>query len=150
MSLNVTIISKEVTDELKAAYERARQNPIPKKLLVEYAVDAQDGEVTFEQLRERPPEMPKPQRVEVPFGIDVAISFEEQPVGLCSHFSFSVATPGMTPSVEVVTALLATLGKPVPPKFGRIWLEEFRPGHHCVCIVYVEEEDPNWAPGPIH
>ena len=49
-----------------------------------------------------------------PNGYRAAISFEQQPPGLCAHLSISVDTPGNLPSPESVEMIAEVFGLKVP------------------------------------
>lgn len=77
--------------------------------------------------------IPEPVSITIPVGFDVALSFEEQPHGMCMHVSISVADATMLPNpvaIEMITKLYGLI-----PPFDLVWEEEFRPGHYAINIV---------------
>jgi len=102
--MRALIITTEVQAAIKAAIERARQKPIP----VEYLQAAEvHGRVI--PLAERKPGFERgtaSENVLIPVGYRAAISFEQQPPGLCRHLSVSVDTPGKLPNEPAVLMIM--------------------------------------------
>src|ERR1700720_3854405 len=75
--------------ELKAAMARARAHPVPWEVL-KHGITEQNGTNTG-HVEDQPlaHERPPAEFVDLPFGYVVAISFEEQPAGMCLHVSVS-------------------------------------------------------------
>jgi hypothetical protein len=78
----------------------------------------------------------------LPRGYRVALTFEEQPLGLCKHLSISVDALGDLPNPHAVAWICHEYGMRFPP-VGKIWLEEFRRGHSAVNIIDLIGEPPD-------
>jgi len=135
------MIGPEEISALRAARDKARERPIALAFLRRHAV-TKPGEhketVTLAD-REAHPELirPESEHVTLPFGYRVAISYEEQPCGICLHLSMSSPTKGRTPTMEAVALVLDALGLNTESVAGDVWLEEFDPGHMAVNVVVV-------------
>jgi hypothetical protein len=110
------------------------------------------------ELADRKPGAERPPSDHVVLGnVRVAYSHEEQPAGMFRHISASVRTPGKTPHPFAMSVICKAFGfsenlcaamvKPFPPParplgpfVGRVWLEEFDPGHYAVNIIELIEE----------
>lgn len=76
------------------------------------------------------------EHVIIPMGYRVAISFEQQPPGLCKHLSISVDRPGLLPSPEAVKMIAAEYGIEFPgAAIVARWIEEFDPGHDAINLL---------------
>jgi hypothetical protein len=87
-------------------------------------------------------ERPESQHVIFPGGYRAALSFEQQPPGLCSHLSISVfgrSTPGMAPSPAAVAMICEAFGVPFPA--DKTWVEEFDPGEYAINLLSVMQGD---------
>jgi hypothetical protein len=96
-----------------------------------------DDRITL-SLAERQPGFERPQssHIILPGGYRCALSFEAQPIGLCSHLSISVMgrpKKGMMPSPEAVQMICEEFG--VPFHANRTWMEEFAPGEFAINLV---------------
>jgi hypothetical protein len=133
-------------DRIKAAVARARSRPIPWSALQGFAV-ADPGPTLA--LADRPEGFKRPpsEHVIVPCGYRVAISFEEQPAGLCRHVSISIedADPRYPlPNPHAVAMIASACGfKSWPPNPGRMWREEFAPGQWAINVLEVDEPAPD-------
>jgi hypothetical protein len=78
----------------------------------------------------------------LPRGYRVALTFEEQPLGMCKHLSISVDEPGSLPNPHAVAMICHEYGMRFPP-LGRMWLEEFAKGHSAINLVDLIGELPN-------
>lgn len=83
------------------------------------------------------------QHVELAMGWRLSISCEEQPAGICLHFSLSSPKAGRIPRPEAMKLILEAASI-VPKGEPHAWLEEFlvdgRPGGIAVnCLVLIEE-----------
>jgi hypothetical protein len=69
-----------------------------------------------------------------------AISFEEQPAGILRHLSVASHAKGKVPGIEVVAMVVEAFGFSGWPlvRPGRIWLEEFEPGHMAVNVLELD------------
>jgi hypothetical protein len=68
-------------------------------------------------------ERPPAEFVDLPFGYVVAISFEEQPAGVCLHVSVSGPWPRVAPSMVICAMIFNALD--VPDEAEGVWTEEF-------------------------
>jgi hypothetical protein len=149
--MRALIIRAEEQAAIKAAIERARARPLRVADVVRLAVPDTDT-VT---LADRRPEHDRPpsQHVALPGGFHLAISFEEQPAGMCLHLSVSIERKNKAPNPYAVGMLvqecLLACGREPPqdmlaaltPDQGRSWVEEFlvdgKPGGLAVNVLYV-------------
>jgi hypothetical protein len=83
------------------------------------------GQTHTEPVEDRPPapERPPSEYVDLPFGYVVAISFEEQPAGMCLHVSVSGPWPKVAPNMVVCAMIFNALD--VPSEADHVWTEEF-------------------------
>ena len=131
------IVGETERAALKQAMARARTHPVPWEMLEGGVVE---GTHTV-RIEDRSPEhkRPLPEQVALPFGYLVAISFEEQPVGICLHVSGSGPWPkaaeygglrddlysaGVLPSPRRMDRTFLIDGKPGGLAFNAIWLVE--------------------------
>jgi hypothetical protein len=149
--MRALIIRAEEQAAIKAAIERARARPVRVADVVRLAVPDTDT-VT---LADRRPEHDRPpsQHVPLPGGFHLAISFEEQPAGMCLHLSVSIERKHVLPNPYAVGLLvqecLRAAGQQpdddllvaLAPDRGRSWVEEFlvdgKPGGLAVNVLYV-------------
>ena len=98
--------------ELKAAMARARAHPLPWEVL-RRRITEQDGTNTG-HVEDQPlaHERPPAEFVDLPFGYIVAISFEEQPAGMCLHVSVSGPWPRVAPNMVVCAMIFSALDVP--------------------------------------
>ena len=118
----VFMLTADDQDRLKEARRLATANPISLDLVAQIAATATTDSSGL--LRgDRPNSAPRPQEVRLALGWLVALSCEEQPIGLCLHLSMSTPTPTKTaPSPEALQMVLDVLGgSPV-----KRWIEEFK------------------------
>jgi hypothetical protein len=109
------IVGNTERSELNAAVARARAHPVPWEVL--RRVSEQD--VEDQPLADEPP---PPEFVDLPFGYVVAISFEEQPAGMCLHVSVSGPWPRVAPNMVVCAMIFNALN--VPDEAEDVWTEE--------------------------
>lgn len=133
--MSVLIIDDRIKAAIEAAIEKARGKPISLEMLKAGAIKIKKHTLT---LAERKPGFERPFSEHISFGSYLAaISFEQQPSGLHKHLSISAPKPGTIPTPLVVETIAKEFGLATfPPKDGRIWLEEFEPGHHAVNIIW--------------
>jgi hypothetical protein len=86
---------------------------------------------------------PPTEQVLIEHGFRCAISFEEQPIGLCRHLSVSVEseTPEALPNHQVVRALCAEFRLNIKGQgFDgcHVWIEEYEPGKFAVNVIAPE------------
>jgi hypothetical protein len=142
----VMILSAAKLDEIKAAVARAVAKPISFETLKAGAIPAK-----FDvKLADRKPgfERPESEHIYIDDGYRASFSVEEQPAGLCNHLSVSVDTPGRVPSQSAMSVLAEAygMGSDAVEK-GRVWVEEFDPGHHAVNLVTLREPLKSAEPG---
>jgi hypothetical protein len=131
------LIGEKERTAIKDAIARAATHPITLEMVKAMHVDA-DRRLTLAMRREQQGpdwerKQPYSEHVELPIGIRAAISFEEQPIGMCRHLSVSVDKPGALPNPAIVESLMKEFG--CEHVVGEPWIEEFEPGHEAVNIV---------------
>ena len=136
--MSVLILDARVERQIAKALELARDQTVPWDIIRNVAVEPR-VELT---LKDRKNDNPFPRSQHLTLGsYRCDISFEQQPAGLCRHLSVSVAKRGKVPSEIAIQMLAEAFGfSEFPPRRGRVWLEEFEPGHHAVNVVEVERE----------
>jgi hypothetical protein len=96
------------------------------------------------KLDDRPPgwERPPTEQVLIEHGFRCAISFEQQPIGLCRHLSVSIEseTPEALPHQQAVAMLCREFGLKIGLNFegSHVWIEEYEPGKLAVNVVALE------------
>lgn len=142
MAMRMLMITPEVRAQIAAAIDRARATPVP--LAVTMAMAVPDIEVL--RLTDRKPEAPgRPpsQSLVLPGGFRVSFCFEEQPHGMVRHLSVSVPVPGKFPQPAAVAMIAEEFGfSGFPPEFGKVWMEEFQPGHMCINVAELTTPPP--------
>src|SRR5438477_249547 len=90
------LIGLHEKEALAAAMARAREQPLPLDVVVHraQAIDQATNTVTLAERKAAPSPRAGVQNVALPFGYRVAISFEEQPAGMCLHLSMSSGAKG--------------------------------------------------------
>lgn len=136
------VVTTEKQREVVAAIAEARANVVPWSATRHLAVATETDTLL---LSERPPGSERrPASIAVHFdgGITVAISFEEQPIGIIRHVSFSTGRPGEDHLVHpVIAAMICRLfGVGWPPRNGRCWVEEYQPNYFAVNVAEIEVE----------
>jgi hypothetical protein len=128
-------INDEVRMAIRAAVKRARQHPIDLKTVEAAALSFPQRLVDI-KLSDRKPGWIRPQseNVLIPHGYRAAVSFEEQPIGLCIHLSVSVDAQGMLPN-ELAFNLIAEEFGVYKTKAFRVWIEEYEPGYRAINLV---------------
>jgi len=113
------IVGEAERAEFNAALVRARAHPVLWEEL-KYRTAAQDprNRGGLEDALEHPPG----EFVNLPFGYVVAISFEEQPAGMCLHISVSGPWPRVAPSIVVCAMVFNALD--LPAEADDLWTEE--------------------------
>jgi hypothetical protein len=133
------IVGETERAALKAAMARARTHPVPWEVL-KRGITEHDGTDTV-RVEDQPPahERPPPEFVDLPFGYVVAISFEEQPAGVCLHVSVSGPWPKVAPNMVVCAMIFNALD--VPAEADHVWTEEFlidgKPGGRAFNVVWL-------------
>jgi hypothetical protein len=141
--MSVLIIGQIERDMIERAMARARKKPIPFDVLSASAIDQTTDVVTLAE-RRKDFHRPKSEQIMLPVGFRLAISYEEQPAGLCLHLSLSVDRPNLLPDPHKVMAVVQACGiDPDNPPHGRTWVEEFlidgRPGGVAANVLFVVE-----------
>jgi hypothetical protein len=131
----VLVIGAAERKQIKKLIEEALKHPVSLSRVMDAGHGDNRDVLTLE---ERQPgfERPASSHIVFPGGYRVAFSFEEQPIGLCSHMSISVMgrkRKGMMPSPEAVEMICEEFGVPFPPLRG--WTEEFEPGEYAINLV---------------
>ncbi len=119
--MTITVGESE-RSELKAAMTRARAHPVPWEVL-KRRITKQEGTNTG-HVEDQPlaHEGPPAEFVDLPFGYVVAISFEEQPAGVCLHLSVSGPWPKVAPNMVVCAMIFHALD--LPEEAEDVWTEE--------------------------
>ena len=102
---------------------RARMHPVPWEVVQRGIVDSQDGDTVSIEDPPVTPKRPPSEFVDLPFSYVVAISFEEQPAGVCLHVSVSGPWPRVAPNMMVCAMIFNALD--VPAEADHVWTEEF-------------------------
>jgi len=143
--MSVLIIGEDERRLIREAIERAKANPVSIETVLKGKIKNPGAEIT---LADRPPGFERPASEHVKLGpYLVAVSFERQPTGFCRHLSASVPTPGKVPSPAAMSVICQEFGFQTsfePSKIvksrGKIWLEEFEPGHNAVNVLELVEQ----------
>ncbi len=135
----VLLMTPEVRAEIKAAIERARAEPVPLALAMAMAHMDDSPELLLKDRKPGAPDRPPSQCLLLSDHFEVAFSFEEQPAGMVRHMSVALqnAMRGKVPNAGIVAGLAREFGfsafPPVP--YGRVWLEEYKPGRFAVNVA---------------
>ena len=113
------IVGETQRTQLKAAVSRARAHPVPWGELKQ-TTTARDA--TNTEHIEDGHESPSAEIVKLPFGYVVAITFEEQPAGMCLHISVSGPWPRVPPNMVVCAMVFSALN--LAPEADDVWTEE--------------------------
>jgi len=135
------IIGKREQQAITKALALARDQYMPWSIGKTIAIDDRAKPTNTLTLAERKHDNPFPRSQHLMLGnYRCAISFEEQPAGLCRHLSVSVKRRGKVPGIVVMQEIAKAFGfsGEIPPTRGRMWLEEFEPGQHAVNLIEVE------------
>jgi hypothetical protein len=148
--MRALIIGEKEREAIREAIERARKKPLLLADVKRLAIADDNAERVT--LADRRPEhdRPRSQHVLIPIGFHLAISFEQQPPGICLHLSLSVAqaererVPNPHAIDMVFTECLRICGHAdLPPDDGRTWVEEFaidgKPGGLAVNGLFLVE-----------
>jgi hypothetical protein len=126
---------------IKEAIARAAKHPISIERMKGMHVKAADTHLTLEmrakELGADWKRQPESEFVPLPVGYLAAISFEEQPIGMCRHLSISVDRPGALPHPEAVKMIMEEFG--CTHAVAAPWVEEFKPGHSAINIVALSD-----------
>jgi hypothetical protein len=143
--MSVLIIGTKERHDIRVALARAREKVIPFDVGAALAIDQATNVVTLEERRKGPRgdfNRPISEQVLLPIGYRLAISYEDQPAGLCLHLSMSVDNkPGALPHPSKFASVLRACGIDQEP--GRTWIEEFsidgRPGGLAINALFLIE-----------
>lgn len=133
------IINPETQAQIDAAVERARGCVNTWEAMQPHAFGDFRPTLTLAERKEKGfPRQFESQRVEIQVGYTAAFSFEEQPAGLCRHLSVSVDVKGRVPNQPAMEMIAVAFGFLIPlGTMGRVWVEEFAPGHNAINVVQV-------------
>ena len=137
--MSVLVIDQKTQETIRAMIEKARKDIVPIADAMKYAQGDDSPLLTYEERNDEIVRKCPPQKL-VLSSYHIYFSFEEQPIGLLRHISVSVKKRGKTPhpiAMEMIAKEFGFSGVP-PMRPGRIWLEEFEPGHHAVNIAELE------------
>lgn len=141
--MSVLMFNDRVRRQIARALELARDQVMPWSIGQKIAIDDRADPKHELTLKDRKQDNPFPRSQHLELGsYRCAISFEEQPAGLCRHLSVSVKKPGKLPNEYAIKMLAEEFGftSGWPPTRGRVWLEEFEPGHQAVNVLEVEQK----------
>ena len=142
--MTITVGERE-RSELKAAMARARAHPVPWEVL-KRRITEQDG-TNMGHVEGQPlaHERPAAEFVDLPFGYVVAISFEEQPAGICLHVSVSGPWPKVAPNMMICAMIFNALD--LPDEAEDVWTEELliegKPDGRVLSTWLVEPAQPS-------
>lgn len=140
--MSVLIIGPAEQHLIALALAAAKANPTPASETERIAVKSDTDRL---MLSERLPETDEVRQRFAPQQLILgtyraALSFEEQPLGLCKHLSVSSRATGKIPGMQamrMVTEAFGFSGLPLKRE-GRVWIEEFEPGRFAINIVELE------------
>jgi hypothetical protein len=137
--IRALVIGDTERRQIREAVARAREHPLSLEEGTRLAVGT-TGEVRDLRLEDRVGRVRsvEPQQVVVPFGYQCAVSFEEQPAGLCIHLSISVERAEYLPNPIAVKELVREFG--IDLEQAHAWLEEYLPGQRAVNVVSIVEK----------
>jgi hypothetical protein len=152
--MSILIIGPQEKDAIASAMKKARRRPTPLSVGRQIAqadtakIDLRDRKGPVDLVHQEYPAQ------QVMLGTyRAAFSFEEQPIGIFRHLSISSARPGMVPGPDVLIMVCQEFGfshticgvfadgRRNPKNTahpGRIWAEEFEPGHYAINVVELE------------
>jgi hypothetical protein len=137
--MSVLIIDDAVRLAVAETIERARRKPIPWGKVAMFG-----DEKPHLKLEDRPPGFDRsahrPQHLKIGSYI-CAFSVEQQPIGFVRHLSVSVRRRGKLPNFPAMQMIAELFGfDDFPPTKGRLWVEEFEPGHEAINVAEVMSE----------
>ena len=113
------IVGETERAELKTAMARARANPVPWEELKGRTTAR--GTTNTEHI-EGLQESPSAEFINLPFGYVVAITFEEQPAGMCLHISVTGPWPKVPPNMAVCAMVFSALD--LAAEANDVWTED--------------------------
>jgi hypothetical protein len=145
--MSILLIGPAEQKKIKDAIGRATARPVRWETVKDVATGDYTPTLKLDE-RKRKPGVVRPASEHLILGnVRVAYSHEEQPAGMFRHLSASVRRPGKLPHPMACAMICEAFGfspaicavimqAPVTEAFvGRIWLEEFDPGHYAVNII---------------
>jgi hypothetical protein len=141
--MSVLFIGVKEQKAIRAAMARAREKPLPFDVVAAGAIDQTTNVVTLADRMKTGGDFvrPKSEQVIIPMHHRLAISYEEQPAGLCLHLSLSIDKPNRTPDRHALQMVLEACGFARLP--DRTWVEEFtidgKPGGLAINALFVVE-----------
>jgi hypothetical protein len=137
--MSVLLIDDAVRLAVAELIERARKKPIPWGKVAMF-----DDAKPHLKLEDRPPDFDRsqyrPQHLTLG-SYTCAFSIEQQPAGFVRHLSVSVPRKGKLPNYPAMEMLTELFGfDEFPPTKGRVWVEEFEPGHEAINVAEVIRE----------
>jgi len=134
------IINEQARGLIAAAIERARKHALPLGDTMAMAmIDSPENATAVLTLADRagkPNLRTMVEQVELFDGYQCGFSFEQQPHGMVRHLSVAVNNSGKVPMPAAVDMISREFGfREFPPEYGRVWVEEFRPGHYAVNVA---------------
>jgi hypothetical protein len=140
--MSVLIINDDVRAGLRAARDRARAKPLSFAMVQSLITPNQDTNTLKLEDRGEADKRPASEHVMIPIGYHVAISYEDQPAGLCLHVSVSKEDrPGLLPHPHAFSEIIAALDIDMTKPPGRVWLEEYlvdgKPGGQAVNVLFL-------------
>jgi hypothetical protein len=144
--MSVLVIGKIELEIIARAVAKARKRPIPFDVVKAGVIDRASDVVTLEDRRKTGGDFFRPvsEQVLLPVGYRLAISYENQPAGLCLHLSLSIDKPNRLPNPHALEMISVACGIDVAkPPPSRTWVEEFtidgQPGGVAWNLLYVIE-----------
>ncbi len=140
--MSVLIIGMVEREAIKAAIARARERPIPLEHIAAARVEEGREGVKLSDRRPDAPRRLTSQQVIIPNGYRLAISWEEQPSGMCQHISVSCIgrADRVVPNEPAMAMIAQACGMQWPPgERSRIWLEEFEELDHTGTAINLVE-----------
>ena len=144
--MTALLIGPEERAAIKAAMQLARANVISLEEVMAIATGVNQDTVrlTLEEKAKTPNRRrTEPERIELPLGYAVCVSYEQQPFGLCIHLSVSLeneAHPEQMPHPLAIKMIAHEFGVGFPPSIGRLWIEEFEPGRFALNMTELLEK----------
>ena len=131
--MSVLVIGRRERHRIDEMKKRASRRPIPLEIVRKGSADP----TPTLMLKDRKPGFERPPSEHMMLGsYRVAFSFEHQLFGLCRHLSVSAPKAGTAPPPVIVEMIAKEFGfREFPPSLGRVWLEEFDPGHMAINVV---------------
>lgn len=145
--MSVLLIGATEQKQIKRLIAYATANPVRWDTIKDVAIGDFKPTLSLSDRTQKPGVVRPPSAHVILGNVRVAYSHEEQPAGMFRHISASVRRPGKHPHPMVMAVICEAFGFSQatckwlrdldPPNniVGRIWLEEFDPGHHAVNVI---------------